>query len=146
MIRRSGDGITVCAVYESADECGDEGSYNSRDLPRGWWDRHQVSVAFTISVPRGARIKVGTGNGAVAVEGVGGEVIANTGNGRVDVTGTSGPVKAATGNGRVLVDGTEGPVDVNTGNSDVEVTSALGEVSAHTGNGSIEVAIGRTDP
>ena len=146
VVRRTAGGITVCAVFRNEDECSAAGDYQGDDLPRRWSDDHRVSIDFTVSVPQGARIKVGTGNGAFAIEGVGADVIASTGNGRLDISGSSARVTASTGNGQVMIDGARGPVEVSTGNGPVHVASATGEITANTGNGAIDVAIDRLDP
>jgi DUF4097 and DUF4098 domain-containing protein YvlB len=129
--------VTICSTYRDNNPCDD---YNRRgDDDRGW--RRSVTVAITILVPRGAQVKVSTGNGAVSVERVGGEVQASTGNGRVDVTGTDGGVRVSTGNGDVTVSGAKGAVRVSTGNGRVNVTTAEGPVEARTGNGDIDVSM-----
>jgi DUF4097 and DUF4098 domain-containing protein YvlB len=129
--------VTICATYRDNNPCDD---YNRRgDDDRGW--RRSVTVAITVLVPRGAQVKVATGNGAVSVERVGGEVQASTGNGRVDVNGTEGGVRVSTGNGDVTVAGAKGAVRVSTGNGRVNVTTAEGPVEARTGNGDIDVSM-----
>jgi DUF4097 and DUF4098 domain-containing protein YvlB len=94
---------------------------------------------MTLLVPRGAQVRVATGNGAVSVEGVGGEVTASTGNGRVKVLNTDGAVRVSTGNGDVEVREAKGAVRVSTGNGRVTVSTAQGPVEARSGNGDIDV-------
>src|SRR5215207_9101421 len=60
-----------------------------------------VEVEFSVLVPPGVRVDVGTTNGDVRVEGVTGATTARTVNGNVRVAGASGPVDAATVNGSV---------------------------------------------
>ena len=136
-IRTEGSGdVSICSTLRGDDPCGDR---------RRSWDsdddgRRGVSVAMTLLVPRGARVRVATGNGAVSVERVGGgEVVASTGNGRVNVLGTEGTVRASTGNGDVQVRDATGAVRVSTGNGRVSVTTAQGPVDVRTGNGDIDV-------
>jgi hypothetical protein len=135
-IRTEGNGdVTICSTLRGNDPCE-----NDR---RSWDDdddgRRSVSVAMTVLVPRGARVRVGTGNGAVSVERVGGEVSASTGNGRVNVLNTEGTVRVSTGNGDVQVRDAAGAVRVSTGNGRVSVTTAQGPVEARSGNGDIDV-------
>jgi DUF4097 and DUF4098 domain-containing protein YvlB len=94
---------------------------------------------MTVLVPRGAQVRVATGNGAVSVERVGGEVSASTGNGRVNVLNTEGAVRVSTGNGDVEVREAKGAVRVSTGNGRVTVSTAQGPVEARSGNGDIDV-------
>jgi hypothetical protein len=127
--------ITICSTFRNNNPCDeDRHSWNSDD---DW--RRGVTVAMTLLVPRGAQVRVATGNGAVSVERVGGEVNASTGNGRVSVIGTDGAVRVATGNGDVQVRDAKGAVRVTTGNGRVTVTTAQGPVEARSGNGDIDV-------
>jgi hypothetical protein len=130
--------VTICSTYRDSNPC-DDYSRRGGDDDRGW--RRSVTVAITVLIPRGAQVKVSTGNGAVSVERVGGEVQASTGNGRVDVNGTEGGVRVSTGNGDVTVSGAKGAVRVSTGNGRVNVTTAEGPVEARSGNGDIDVSM-----
>ncbi|MFL5608807.1 MAG: DUF4097 family beta strand repeat-containing protein [Gemmatimonadaceae bacterium] len=134
---RNGD-VVICSTLRSNNPC-DEDRHGWNDDDGGW--RRNVTVAMTVLVPRGVAVKVGTGNGAVSVEGVAGEVNASTGNGRVTVSGTDGQVRVSTGNGDVDVRGAKAAVRVSTGNGRVYVVTAQGPVDAHTGNGDIDVQI-----
>jgi DUF4097 and DUF4098 domain-containing protein YvlB len=126
--------ITICSTLRDNNPCDDDHrSWNSDD------GRRNVSVAMTVLVPRGAQVRVATGNGAVSVERVGGEVSASTGNGRVSVLNTEGAVRVSTGNGDVVVREAKGAVRVTTGNGRVTVSTAQGPVEARSGNGDIDV-------
>ena len=132
---RNGD-VQICSTLRNNNPCDDDRhGWNEDD---GGWRRH-VTVAMTVLVPRGVAVKVWTGNGAVSVERVGGEVSASTGNGRVTVSGTDGLVNVSTGNGDVEVRDAKAAVRVSTGNGRVHVTTSQGPVDAHTGNGDIDV-------
>ena len=130
--------VNICATVSRADYCGDRGgSYNGGD---DWGDRiGHTRVVMTVLLPRGARLKVSTGNGELTVNGVGGDVQASTGNGAVHIDGTEGTVKASTGNGDVDVRNARSAVKVSTGNGRVNVSTSDGPVEVHTGNGSIDV-------
>jgi len=129
--------VTICAVYRDNNPCDDNSRHSDDD--RGW--RRYVTVGITVLVPRGAQVRVATGNGAISVERVGGDVQASSGNGRVNVDGTDGGVRVSTGNGDVSVVGAKGPVRVSTGNGRVNVTTSDGPVEARTGNGDIDVSM-----
>jgi len=59
-------------------------------------------VEYTISIPRGARIrKLDLVNGNLVIEGVRGDISATTVNGRVDVTGSAGDLKLESVNGQL---------------------------------------------
>ena len=134
----SGD-VTICATLRNNNPC-DDGRNNRGDDDRDGW-RRNVTVAITVLLPKGAQLKVATGNGAVTVERVGGDVLASTGNGRVRVDGTEGAVRVSTGNGDVEVRGARSAVRVSTGNGHVNVTTTDGPVEVRTGNGDIEVSM-----
>jgi hypothetical protein len=131
-VRTSSNGdVSICST-QNEDSCdGDHRGDN------GW--RRQVTVAMTVLVPRGVRLRVGTGNGAVSVERAGSDVNASTGNGRVRVAETEGTVRVSTGNGAVEVRNAKGRVHVSTGNGDVDVATSEGPVEVSSGNGNIDV-------
>jgi hypothetical protein len=128
--------VTICSTLRGNNPCDDEDrrSWNNDDD-----GRRGVTVAMALLVPRGAQVRVATGNGAVSVERVGGEVSAATGNGRVNVLNTDGAVRVSTGNGDVEVRDAKGAVRVSTGNGRVTVSTAQGPVEARSGNGDIDV-------
>ena len=134
-VRQSSNGdVEICSTRH-------EGSCNG-DRHRGdddGWRRGGVSVSMTVLVPRGARLKVATGNGAVSVERAGSDVQASTGNGRVRVVETEGQVRVSTGNGAVEVRNAKARVHVSTGNGDVDVVTVEGPVEVSSGNGDIDV-------
>jgi hypothetical protein len=92
------DGVTICAVYPSADgrpnECqpGEGGRMNVRD--------NDVTVAFTVRVPAGIRFVGRTVNGDVKADGLSGAVAVHTVNGDVGFS-TTGHGEAATVNGSI---------------------------------------------
>ena len=137
-VRRTGNSVTICAVFDDQDECTDNGYRSDRN--RGWGRNFRPpSLNVTIRVPAGVRLSVHSGNGDVAVTGAHAELVARSGNGRVRVSGTAGEVDAASGNGEVTVDNVRGPVSANSGNGDVRVSTVQGPVSARSGNGDLLV-------
>lgn len=111
---RDGQDVVLCVLPDDRGMCRRDGI--SSGSGRG---RDPGSVAVTVRVPRGVRLLVRSGNGAVRVSGITAEV------------------DAASGNGDVTVDRSGGPVRAHSGNGDVDVTTARGPVNAHTGNGRI---------
>jgi hypothetical protein len=130
---RDGRNVTICVVTEEVWECTSEG-LNKRER-----DDHDDDpiVDVDVALPRGAHIRVVSGNGDVRVAGAEGEVRAGSGNGRVDVEGPAESVSASSGNGQVSVYGARGPVEARSGNGDVSVSTAAGPVSASSGNGDV---------
>jgi DUF4097 and DUF4098 domain-containing protein YvlB len=131
-IRKSGDDVEICSTQDE-DSC-----YGDRRWNDGW-RRGSVTVAMTVLVPRGVRVKLATGNGAVSVERAGSDVQASTGNGRVRIAETEGEVRVSTGNGAVEVRNAKARVHVSTGNGDVDVATTDGPVEVSSGNGDIDV-------
>lgn len=134
--KRDGDNVTVCAIYGDEAECESDG-------PHGNMNSSNVGARFTVTVPRGAKVRVGSGNGDVSVRVAAAEASASTGNGDVEVVGVRGRVDAATGNGPLLIEDAGGPVEASTGNGRVTINTATGPVSAHSGNGNIDVRMAR---
>ena len=130
--------VSICASLRRSNTCDDRG-YRGDDDNGNW--RNDLSVAMTVLMPRGAQLKVATGNGELSLQNVGGDVQASTGNGRVSVSETEGTVRVSTGNGDVDVRGAKSSVRVSTGNGRVNVVTAEGPVEVHTGNGDIDVAM-----
>lgn len=142
VVTRTSDGLTVCAVFESADECAaDRGDRRTSTN----WNRSRPSAQFTVQIPAGVLVNANTGNGDISISGAGSEVAARTGNGAVRVTGTTGSVMVSTGNGRVIVEGVRGPVKASTGNGDVRVATSAGPVDVSSGSGDIDIAMGRLE-
>jgi hypothetical protein len=144
IVRKSSEGLVVCAVYDDGDECDLADGYRQRrNRWRDGWKSPRVN--FTVRMPAGVSLLAETGNGDVAINGAGGDVKASTGNGRVLIAGTTGRVVAHTGNGRVTVEDARGPVEATTGNGDVRVSTASGPVTASSGNGDIDVSMARLE-
>ncbi|MBX6333275.1 MAG: hypothetical protein IRY91_15625 [Gemmatimonadaceae bacterium] len=96
---KDGGNVTVCALWHDDDTCDANGvnSHHHHDHDDGG----NVSVHFTVKLPKGVKVDVGTINGSVSVTGAGAEVVATTVNGRVDAATSSGPVRATAVNGSV---------------------------------------------
>lgn len=141
VVHRTSDGLTICAIYEDDDECTDNGVRSSRD--RDGWNRRSrpPTLAVTIAVPAGVRLRIGSGNGDVGVTGAYAELDASSGNGRVRASGTAGPVRASSGNGALTIEDVRGPVNANSGNGDIRVRATRGPVSANSGNGDLYITM-----
>jgi len=123
----SSSGVVICAVWpgSTGSECtpGHEINFNFK----GKHDRvSDVAVKFTVQVPKGVKVDVGS----VA--------------GDVDITGATAAVSAQTVTGDVSVETSAGPVSLSTVTGDVHATVAsLGqgnsEVKAVTGDVSVSI-------
>ena len=95
------ENVFICAIWGEA-TC-DENGYNSPKRRRGHDDDdNDTEVEFTVRVPRGVNVDVGTVNGSVDVRGATGEVHASSVNGGVEAISDGGPVTASTVNGSIL--------------------------------------------
>ena len=142
---RDGESVVVCALWHEEARCDEDGYAGGRRRD-GWSssDRNDVSVEFTVYVPRGVKLDMQTTNGDVRVRGATAEVVVGTTNGSVRAETSGGPVRAHTTNGsieaRMRELGSARDLDFSTTNGSVvvEVPATLqGEVDMSTVNGSV---------
>lgn len=142
-VRREGNDIIVCGMWEHTTRCDAEG-YSTRRQERGS-NRNDVSLHFTIHVPNGVHVMSASTNGGVSITGTRGEVQARSTNGNVEVAETRGPVVASTTNGNVRVSTASGPVRASTTNGGIDVRMdappSEGDMSFRTTNGSITLTV-----
>lgn len=101
-----------------------------------------VSISYEITVPADARVRMRSGSGSLAAEGVRGPVKAATGSGRIALSGIKGAVDAHTGSGSIAAAAVGGEVVASTGSGGVDIEqTAAGPVEAHTGSGSVKVRL-----
>ncbi|MBL8176670.1 MAG: DUF4097 family beta strand repeat protein [Bryobacterales bacterium] len=94
-------GITVCAVYPSADSRPNE--CKPGNAGRNNVSNNDVHVEFEIRLPRGVHLTVKTVNGDVEARQIGGDVKAETVNGEI-VVAAQGNVEARTVNGGITLE------------------------------------------
>lgn len=131
-VRETGNSIEVCTLVGTASACGDRNRESSV----------RSEVAYTVRVPKSARLRVSTGNGRLTIQSAGDDLSASTGNGEILIGQTTGRVDASTGNGGVQIDGANGDVTVSTGNGRIAINTARGSVNASSGSGDIDVHVG----
>lgn len=101
-------------------------------------------ASFDIAVPDVSAITLNTSNGAVEVEGLGGDADLSTSNGKIIAKGFAGAVSASTSNGSVTLTGVSN-AKVKTSNGSVKVElapGAEGPADIQSSNGSIELMVG----
>lgn len=134
-------GVTICALWDAREShCGSQGEYRQRGTRR-----NDVSVQFTVRLPRGVKVDASTVNGNVNVAGATAPVVVGTVNGQIEAVTSTGPVTASTVNGsiRVAMDALapgEGDVELETVNGSVTATLPAGlgaELDAQTVNGRV---------
>ena len=139
-----GGGVTICAVYPTPRRADHPNECRPGGRGRNSTDNIDVSVHFTVHVPRGVDFVGRTVNGEIEVESLSGNVEAYTVNGDVEVS-TSGLAQASTVNGsiraRIGTADWEGSLEFETvnGSITVELPAGVGaDVTAATVNGGIE--------
>ncbi|HEY7877922.1 MAG TPA: DUF4097 family beta strand repeat-containing protein [Gemmatimonadaceae bacterium] len=119
-----GSNVTICALWHDDDTCDAGGYHSHHDGNDRATDR--VSVAFTVKLPRGVKIKAATVNGEVSVHGAQALVQAHTVNGSVDASSSTGPLEASTVNGDLRVS-----MDALTGDGDLNYETVNGSITVH---------------
>ena len=141
-VRREGNGVTICTIFDQRSRCEDDGVRHSGDWDDDdWRGNRRRRVNIRIALPKGVHLRAKTGNGEVSARGTGGQLELSTGNGEVEVIGTTGSVRANTGNGEMRIERAGGTVEARTGNGRVYVSTSTGPVSVSTGNGEIDVSM-----
>jgi hypothetical protein len=145
------DGVIICTMVGNADGCspssygggGPAGSHNL-DLRDILGHGKSASVSYSVYVPAGVQVDVGTISGGIGVADVSGAVKAETVNGKVQVAALDGPVTASSVNGSVSVaiDSLGGPGDIDLSTVNGSVTAQLppslqAQLSMETVNGSV---------
>lgn len=140
-VEQDGDVTTICAVWpgqQDADGCNRH-SHGNNDH----WDRNDVNVDFTVSVPAGVKFEGQTVNGSVNASGLVADAEVTSVNGNVSLA-TRGTGSAETVNGNVKLSlGTStwtGDLEAKTVNGSVTVempAPANLDVRANTLNGDI---------
>lgn len=144
VILRQSDGLTICAVHVGNEDSCDENGLRG-DRRRGRWNdwRDRGRVHMTVRVPRGVRVRSGSGNGDMSLVAAVAEARVSSGNGKVRVSGVEGRVEASSGNGEVTIEAAGGPVRASSGNGDVFVNATNGPVNASSGNGDLRITMRR---
>ena len=117
------ENVLVCALWGESSDCSED-SYRTRLSDRRERE-NDVTVDFSIRVPKGVRVGAHTVNGDVRVEDAAAEVDAESVNGNVTVATANGPVNAHTTNGQVRA--TLGTLDAS---SDMRFSTVNGSVIA----------------
>lgn len=137
-------GILVCALWGDNSDCDEDGYHSHNDGDGDHGRRNNVKVEFTVALPSGVNVRVGSINGDVEVAGATAEVGASSVNGEVRAASSGGPVSATTVNGDVRASmGSTGTADVHysTVNGSIELqlpASLNADVELRTVNGGFE--------
>lgn len=147
---RGGDAYSIVVCKAAEDDAALReiqvslrGNELSADGPSGG----RWTVAYKITVPRGAELDVESKNGPVSMKEVDGRVTAHATNGPISLRNIKGDVEAITTNGPISVTGRGGNVKAIATNGPVSVKlegeSWGGTLEARTSNGPLSVKVPR---
>ena len=102
-------------------------------------NRRVPSVGLTISVPRGLRVDVRTGDGSIDAQDLSGGVELRTGDGPIRLQRVEGEMEVTTGDGSVTARDVQGTMIVTTGDGSVEMRGRFLGLRARTGDGPIDI-------
>lgn len=155
-----GDGITICVIYPSnnSDSCDWDGNRRrNRDRDReddgnrrnrNWRNENDTRVYFTVRVPAGTHLAVGTVSGDVSGRGLRGDTEARSVSGDVDLSDVeAGTVEAQSVSGNITLERVNAAVvGAETVSGDVEFSGEVrprGEYDLKTLSGDILMRIPR---
>ena len=104
-------------------------------------NEHQGSVSLDVYVPRNSTLHVTSGDGALSVGGVSGDVVLRSGDGPIEVANGGGHLQVNTGDGVIKVTKFDGLVDARTGDGAIFLDGNFNALSARTGDGLISLTV-----
>jgi DUF4097 and DUF4098 domain-containing protein YvlB len=104
-------------------------------------DQESGSVDFDVYVPRQSTLHVSSGDGALNLEGVKGQITLRSGDGPIEVSNGGGELQVNTGDGVIRVIKFEGQVDARTGDGEIALDGNFNAVTARTGDGTITLSV-----
>jgi DUF4097 and DUF4098 domain-containing protein YvlB len=102
---------------------------------------HSGSVHLDVYVPRRSSIHVSSGDGALNLDGVSGDITLRSGDGPIEVANGGGQLQLNTGDGVIKVIKFEGQVDARTGDGAINLDGDFNALSARTGDGTITLSV-----
>ncbi|HET8783197.1 MAG TPA: DUF4097 family beta strand repeat-containing protein [Pyrinomonadaceae bacterium] len=100
-----------------------------------------ASVSFDVFVPRQSTLHVSSGDGAVSLDGVSGEITLRSGDGSIEVANSGGQLTVNTGDGMIQISKFDGQVDARTGDGAIALDGIFKALSAKTGDGEISLTV-----
>jgi DUF4097 and DUF4098 domain-containing protein YvlB len=104
---------------------------------RGFNWNDQVSVSFSIKVPKQTSADLNTSDGNVGISGLSGDQQCKTSDGNIRLADIVGNVVGATSDGNVHADKIRGSLEIKTSDGDIDLTEINGRTSVRTSDGNI---------
>jgi DUF4097 and DUF4098 domain-containing protein YvlB len=98
-------------------------------------------VSFDVYVPRQSTLHVSSGDGALNLDGVTGQITLRSGDGPIEVANGGGQLHVNTGDGLIRVIKFDGQVDARTGDGPIALDGTFNAVTARTGDGTISLTV-----
>jgi DUF4097 and DUF4098 domain-containing protein YvlB len=104
---------------------------------------HQFNgtVNLEVYVPKQSALHVSSGDGAVSLDGVSGEITLRSGDGSIEVSNSGGQLNVNTGDGTIQISKFDGQVDARTGDGAIALDGNFNALSAKTGDGEISLTV-----
>lgn len=99
------------------------------------------SVNFDVYVPRQSTLHISSGDGALNLEGVSGQLTLRSGDGPIEVANGGGQLQVNTGDGVIRVIKFDGQVDARTGDGEIALDGNFNSLDARTGDGTISLTV-----
>ena len=92
-------------------------------------------------MPRQSSLHVSSGDGALNLDGVTGQITLRSGDGPIEVANGGGELQVNTGDGVIRVIKFDGQVDARTGDGAINLDGNFNSLSARTGDGEISLTV-----
>ena len=104
-------------------------------------NQYHGSVSLEVFVPRQSSVHVSSGDGAVSLDGVSGDITLRSGDGAIAVANSTGQLQVNTGDGTIQISKFDGQVDARTGDGAIALDGNFNALSARTGDGEISLKV-----
>lgn len=104
-------------------------------------DEDSGTVNFDVYVPRQSTLHVSSGDGALNLEGVTGQITLRSGDGPIEVANGGGQLQVNTGDGVIRIMKFDGQVDARTGDGAINLDGNFNALEARTGDGTISLTV-----
>ena len=104
-------------------------------------DAQNGSVNLEVYVPRQSTVHVTSGDGALNLDGVNGQITLRSGDGPIEVANGGGQLIVNTGDGVIRVIKFDGQVEAHTGDGAIDLNGNFNALAARTGDGTISLTV-----